>query len=123
TWHTNAMADDRFLLVIQYPAVHNGAVGAPNGTKHPYRRSGINGAYFGAIEEMDAAAGRIQGKLYELAEGHSLLAQTLMCFPSDNGGVNRTAGLPDWKGSKRNSYEGGIRVGLIGDAGIGGSTP
>jgi arylsulfatase A-like enzyme len=102
-------------LVIQYPAVHNGAVGAPAGSKNPYRKSGINGAYFGAIEEMDAAVGRLKEKLAQPTT--DLLDQTLIFYTSDNGGVNRDAGLPNLTGNKRSSLEGGIRVGLVGFTG------
>jgi hypothetical protein len=109
---------DKFFLVIAYPAVHNGAVGAPADSKAHYSKSGINGAYFGAIEEMDAAVGRLKAKLVELSSGTTdLLDQTLIFYTSDNGGVNRTTGFPDLTGNKRNSLEGGIRVGLVGFTG------
>lgn len=115
-------APSPFLLVIQYPAVHNGAVGAPVSTRQHYSTFGTtNGAYYGAIEELDAAVGRILARLENTGPSGTtdVSCNTLVFFTSDNGAVGGDYGTPDLNGGKFSSYEGGVRVGLT--ATIGGT--
>jgi arylsulfatase A-like enzyme len=101
-----------FLVYLSFNAVHT-----PNQTslKHLDRFSGIadatRRAYLSRVAAMDDAVGRVLSALDEL----TLTGQTLVLFLSDNGGpvvrVSRNAASnTPLRGSKGETWEGGIRV-------------
>ena len=65
-----------------------------------------NNHYFGMLEALDLAVGRILTSLEEL----KLSENTLVVFYSDNGGEVATKGLAEFKGSL---LEGGLRVPMV----------
>jgi arylsulfatase A len=65
--------------------------------------------YYATLEHLDTHIGRVLAKLDELG----LAENTLVIFSSDNGGLNRMADMAPLRGSKGQTYEGGIRVPLL----------
>lgn len=65
--------------------------------------------YFATLEHLDTHVGRILALLDRL----DLARNTLVIFSSDNGGLNRMADMAPLRGSKGQTYEGGIRVPLL----------
>lgn len=65
--------------------------------------------YYATLEHLDTHIGRILALLDRL----DLAKNTLVIFSSDNGGLNRMADMAPLRGSKGQTYEGGIRVPLL----------
>jgi uncharacterized sulfatase len=65
--------------------------------------------YYATLEHLDTHIGRILALLDRL----DLAKSTLVVFTSDNGGLNRMADMAPLRGSKGQTYEGGIRVPLL----------
>ncbi|MEY2880550.1 MAG: Arylsulfatase [Verrucomicrobiota bacterium] len=65
--------------------------------------------YYATLEHLDTQIGRVLAKLDELG----LTQNTLVIFSSDNGGLNRMADMAPLRGSKGQTYEGGVRVPLL----------
>ena len=65
--------------------------------------------YGAMVHEMDAGIGKLLAKVDELG----LDDNTVVWFLSDHGGMRRTSDNRPLRGSKGNSYEGGLRVPLI----------
>ena len=65
--------------------------------------------YYATLEHLDTHLGRILALLDRL----DLAKDTLVIFTSDNGGLNRMADMAPLRGSKGQTYEGGIRVPLL----------
>ena len=65
--------------------------------------------YGAMVYEMDQGVGQLLAKVDELG----LSEKTVVWFLSDNGGMRRTSDNRPLRGSKGNSYEGGLRVPMI----------
>ncbi|MBI5775334.1 MAG: sulfatase [Verrucomicrobia bacterium] len=108
--------DKPFFLYLPHFAVHTPIQGRAD-LVEKYRhklRPGLrhtNVTYAAMIESLDAAVGRVLGKLDEL----KLADRTLVAFTSDNGGLitrGTTTNAPLRLG-KASAYEGGVRVPAI----------
>jgi len=71
-------------------------------------RHSFNKNYYGSIENMDAAVGR----LVKYLDQKGLADNTLVLFSSDNGSPKRYSNDP-FRGAKAFNYEGGVRVPFI----------
>lgn len=78
---------------------------APDSLVNRHKR---NGAYYGCIENMDLAV----GKLMDYLRRNKLDENTIILFSSDNGSEKRGSNAP-LRGSKCFQYEGGVRVPFI----------
>ncbi len=65
--------------------------------------------YYATLDHLDTHIGRILALLDRLG----LARNTLVIFASDNGGLNRMADMAPLRGSKGQTYEGGIRIPLL----------
>ena len=109
--HANAADPEPYFLVVAFNIVHAGHE-APRHTKKHYQTANTSTrpAYWGAIEEMDAAIGQIVDQAGD---------NTVVLFTSDQGSPGDdygNYGNPTLRGGKHGIYEGGIRVGLVGKA-------
>ena len=110
--------DKPFFLFMSYNAPHLD-LEAPEETiaKFPPEKmtviSGVKPAarsvYGAMVYELDQGVGKLLAKIDELA----LSDNTVVWFLSDNGGMRRTSDNRPLRGSKGNSYEGGLRVPMI----------
>ena len=105
-----AAANDPFLCVVSYVAPHKPAVASP-----AFVGQSADGRDYGdAVEQMDAAIGRIVDRIDALGEGE----RTLILFASDNGAALRgdpyqNGSNGTLRGGKGSSFEGGVRVPAI----------
>ena len=99
--HNREEKDSPFYINIWFNEPHE-KVAAPDSLKvrHPYHP-----AYYGCIENMDHAVGR----LLRYLEEEGLEEQTLVIFTSDNGSQVMGSNKP-LRGEKAFNLEGGIRV-------------
>ncbi len=90
-----------FYINLWFHESHN-RVAAPKklSSKHKY-----NSEYYGCIENMDNAVGRVLGYLKE----NGLDTNTLVIFSSDNGSYLHGSNDP-LRGGKSYTYDGGVRV-------------
>jgi arylsulfatase A len=97
-------ADKPFYINIWFNEPHV-KLAAPEEltSRHTY-----NEEYFGAIENMDLAIGKITDYL----KNNGLKENTLIIFTSDNGSQVQHSNFP-FRGRKAFNYEGGIRVPFI----------
>ena len=72
------------------------------------KRHAINPEYYGCIENMDIAIGKLMNYLKE----QNLEDNTIVIFASDNGSQWDYSNLP-FRGEKHFNYEGGLRVPCI----------
>jgi hypothetical protein len=103
--------DEPFFLTITFNATHIGH-NAPHRTASHYRTDGVGSRnkFWGAVEELDAAAGRIVDELTTLG----LADNTLVLFTADQGRPGGNYGDPTLRGGKGGVFDGGIRIGLLG---------
>ncbi len=99
-----ATGRDPFYINVWFNEPHV-RLAAPDSLK---ARHGYNEVYYGAIENMDLAIGRLLNYLEE----HGLSENTIILFTSDNGSQVHHSNYP-FRGSKVFNYEGGIRVPFI----------
>ncbi|SMP38949.1 Arylsulfatase A [Neorhodopirellula lusitana] len=78
-------------------------------TKVPGVKSSARSIYGAMVYEMDQGIGNLLAKVAELG----LDEETVVWFLSDHGGMKRTSDNRPLRGSKGNSYEGGLRVPMI----------
>ncbi|MCM2370394.1 sulfatase-like hydrolase/transferase [Aporhodopirellula aestuarii] len=78
-------------------------------TKVPGVKPNARSIYGAMVYELDAGIGRLLAKVDELG----LTGNTVVWFLSDHGGMKRTSDNRPLRGSKGNSYEGGLRVPMI----------
>ena len=78
-------------------------------TKVPGVKPSARSVYGAMVYEMDECIGKLLAKVDELG----LAGNTVVWFLSDNGGMRRTSDNRPLRGSKGNSYEGGLRVPMI----------
>ena len=78
-------------------------------TKVPGVKPKARSIYGAMVYELDEGIGQLLAKVDELGLGEN----TVVWFLSDNGGMKRTSDNRPLKGSKGNSYEGGLRVPMI----------
>ncbi|MBB3207916.1 arylsulfatase A-like enzyme [Rhodopirellula rubra] len=107
-----------FFLFMSYNAPHLDLEAPPETigkfpvesmTKVPGVKPIARSIYGAMVDEMDAGIGRLLSKVDELG----LTGKTVVWFLSDHGGMKRTSDNRPLRGSKGNSYEGGLRVPLI----------
>ncbi len=106
-----------FLLIVSFTAVHDGHR-APARTRAHYGtlgrgNAGRSSAYWGLLEETDAAIGRILDELDQtMSAGGPLADRTLVAFTSDQGpdGPELQFGTPKLRAGKATLFDGGIRV-------------
>jgi arylsulfatase A len=94
--------DRPFFLYLAHSAVH-----FPHYPGPAFRGKSKNGLYGDWTEEVDSSVGRVLDEVRAL----NLAEKTLVLFTSDNGGpVNQGATNTPLRGSKGQTFEGGIRV-------------
>lgn len=100
-------ADDPFFSVIWFHTPHLPVV-VPEEYKNPFKEESNDiQLYYGSIAAMDEQIGR----LWNTLESHNADDNTIIFFCSDNGPELRTPGsASNFRGRKRDLYEGGIRV-------------
>lgn len=96
--------EDPFYINIWFHEPHT-ICAAPGEftSRHTYRQD-----YYGSIENMDAAV----GKLMQYLDEHNINKNTLVIFSSDNGSRETYSNLP-FKGKKTLNLEGGVKVPFI----------
>lgn len=109
TWlHEHRDPQRPFLLNIWFHEPHpSGGPTAPPEFEQRHKDQARPG-YYGAVEYMDVAVGRLLKKLEELGEADN----TLVVFLSDNGSYMAGSNAP-FRGRKASLWEGGIRVPAI----------
>ncbi|MCM5664054.1 sulfatase [Galbibacter mesophilus] len=102
-----------FFVYLPYYAVHNPLATFPelkdkytSKKGNPFQNDAV---YAGMIETVDTNICKILNYLKE----SGLLANTLIIFTSDNGGIADTSSQKPLRGGKGSYYEGGIRVPYI----------
>ena len=99
-----------FFAVIWFHTPHLPVVAGPKHRQLYRQHADIRQRnYYGCITAMDEQVGRLRDKLKEL----HLIADTMICFCSDNGPEGNAAApgsAGPFRGRKRSLYEGGIRV-------------
>jgi len=111
TWLEEYRSDDTpFYLQLWFTEPHE-VVKAPEEYRERHLRNGLDekhADYYGCIENMDNAIGRVMDKIREMG----LSKETLVVFTSDNGSRyhESNGGL---RGKKGDVWEGGIRVPAI----------
>ena len=94
--------DRPFFLYLAHTAVHN-----PHYPGAEFKGNSRNGLLGDWIEEMDWSVGQVLDTVRALGLGE----KTLVIFTSDNGGpLNQGANNRPLRGSKTQTFEGGIRV-------------
>ena len=93
-----------FFLNLWFHEPHQ-PVAAPPELEEKYNHTKLP-AYYGCIENMDMAIGRILYKLEEMG----VAGNTIVIFMSDNGSYMKEGNNGDLRGSKTTLWEGGIRV-------------
>jgi arylsulfatase A-like enzyme len=113
-----------YFLVVTFTAPH-GPTAAPKRTEAHYNTGQSQGTverptqpsdaakHWAVIEELDAAVGRIVKAIEDEAAQDPTTA-TLVMFTSDHGRPGDGWGNPALRGGKKNVYEQGIRIGLVG---------
>jgi arylsulfatase A-like enzyme len=89
-----------FFYYVPFNAVHG-----PHGAPREYIEKHKGNAQHAMLECMDIAIGRMLAALEE----KGVLDDTLVIFTNDNGGPRRFTNEP-YRGSKGDTYEGGVRV-------------
>ncbi len=89
-----------FFYYVAFNAVHG-----PHGAPPEYLEKHHGNAQHAMLECMDVALGRMMAAL----ENEGVLDNTLVIFFNDNGGPGRINNDP-YRGSKGQTYEGGVRV-------------
>jgi arylsulfatase A-like enzyme len=89
-----------FFYYVPFNAVHG-----PHGAPKEYLDKHRGNAQHAMLECMDVAIGRMLAAL----EKKGVLENTLVIFFNDNGGPGRISNAP-YRGSKTETYEGGVRV-------------
>lgn len=89
-----------FFYYVAFNAVHG-----PHGAPKEYLDKHKGNAQHAMLECMDVAVGRMLAAL----EQQGVLDDTLVIFLNDNGGPGRISNAP-YRGSKTETYEGGVRV-------------
>ncbi len=119
-------ADAPFFLLLSYPIPHASMLGpegsVPDDTGEPPPKGGYTkmkkprAHYKAMVEEMDKYIGRLLAALQE----KGVAEDTLIIFTSDNGSHSEGGYNPEMlqssgplRGSKRDLFEGGIRVPMI----------
>jgi len=103
--------DSPFFVYLAHHTLHNKVL-APEDLVDKYRKAGYadtglhNATYLAAIEHLDNSVGRLLNRLDEL----NLAENTIVCFISDNGGVDELFDNHPLRQGKGTVYEGGIRV-------------
>jgi arylsulfatase A-like enzyme len=92
-----------FFFYVPFNAVHG-----PHRAPPEYIEKHNGNAQLAMLECMDIAVGRMIGAL----ETAGVLNETLVIFLNDNGGPGRTSNAP-YRGSKTETYEGGVRVACV----------
>lgn len=111
TWLEEHRSDDApFYLQLWFTEPHE-VVKAPAAYRERHLQNGLDekhADYYGCIENMDNAIGRVMEKIREMG----LSKETLIVFTSDNGSMyhESNGGL---RGKKGDVWEGGIRVPAI----------
>lgn len=101
---TNVANQEPFYINIWFNESHS-RVAAPEelANRHKY-----NSEYYGCIENMDSAIGKLMAYLKE----KKLEDNTIVIFTSDNGSVIDSSNDP-FRGVKHFNYEGGVRVPFV----------
>jgi len=100
-WLENRNKENPFYMSIWFNEPHE-KVAAPDSLKNRHQ---YNQAYYGAIENMDLAV----GKMTKYLQDNDLAENTIVIFTSDNGSQNVGSNEP-LLGEKCFNFEGGIRV-------------
>ncbi len=101
---SNKQIQDPFYMDVWFNEPHEKCE-APDSLKdrHAYRKE-----YYGAIENLDIAVGRLMAYL----KANNLEKNTIIMFSSDNGSEQRNSNKP-LRGEKCFNYDGGVRVPFI----------
>ena len=92
-----------FFYYVPFNAVHG-----PHGAPKEYLDKHRGNAQLAMLECMDVAVGRMLAAL----DQKGVLENTLVIFLNDNGGPGRVSNAP-YRGSKTETYEGGVRVACV----------
>ncbi|MEC7678822.1 MAG: sulfatase-like hydrolase/transferase, partial [Planctomycetota bacterium] len=116
-WLTRKKSDSPFFLFVAFHEPHE-PIASPSAIVNTYQsvaRSNDEAEYFGNVENMDLAVGKLTAAMEEL----NLLDNTIIVFTSDNGpetlnryrSANRSYGQPGpLRGMKLHTTEAGFRV-------------
>lgn len=106
-------SDQPFFLYLPYYTVHTPLQAKADKLKKwkavPGKSGQKNAAYAAMIESMDENVGRLMACLKE----NELVANTVVIFTSDNGGMGTISRQLPLRAGKGSYFEGGIRVPLI----------
>lgn len=108
----NQHAEDPFLLVVSYNAVHSPMQARQDDLESLRRiRDDQRRIFAGMLVALDRGVGRVREAIVD----HSLARRTLIVFISDNGGPTEelTSSNAPLRGGKGSLYEGGIRVPMV----------
>ena len=103
-------AENPFFLMLSHYAVHTPLQGKPDKVAKyeavPETERQGKPAYAAMVESVDDSVGRVTGVLRELG----LEENTLVIFPSDNGGFAGATSNAPLRANTGSNYEGGLRV-------------